>query len=62
MSEEKKQTLVEMGKHVFDLGLKTAGEGKYNEAIAILDNLNGMLPIFIASVLQTGRCHWERLS
>lgn len=59
MSEEKKQTLVEMGKHVFDLGLKTAGEGKYNEAIAILDNLNGMLPIFTASVLQTGRCHWE---
>ncbi len=59
MSGEKKQTLVEMGKHVFDLGLKAAGEGKYNEAIATLDNLNGMLPIFTASVLQTGRCHWE---
>ena len=59
MTEEKKQTLVEMGKHVFDLGLKAAGEGKYNEAIATLDNLNGMLPIFTASVLQTGRCHWE---
>lgn len=57
--EKGQQTLVDMGKHVFDLGLKTAGEGKYNEAIAILDNLNGMLPVFTASVLQTGRCHWE---
>jgi ADP-heptose:LPS heptosyltransferase len=39
--------------------LATAGEGKYDEAIGILENINQIHPAFVASALQTGRCHWE---
>lgn len=59
MTEEKKQTLYDISKSLFEKGLGEANAGKYDEAIGLLENLNSVLPIFIASTLQTGRCHWE---
>lgn len=59
MSEKKGQTLADAAKSIFDKGLATAGEGKYDEAIGILENINQIHPFSVASALQTGRCHWE---
>ncbi len=59
MSEKKGQTLADAAKSIFDKGLATAGEGKYDEAIGILENINQIHPALVASALQTGRCHWE---
>jgi tetratricopeptide (TPR) repeat protein len=60
MTEEKKRkTLQDISKELYEKGLAAAGEGKYDEAIGLLENLNCVLPIFVASALQTGRCHWE---
>ena len=60
MTEEKKgKTLYDFSKDVFEKGLAAAGQGKYDEAIGLLENVNSILPIFVASALQTGRCHWE---
>lgn len=60
MSEEKpKTTLMDMAKHVYKVGAEAAEQGKYDDAIGYLENLNGVVPILTASVLQAGRCHWE---
>jgi tetratricopeptide (TPR) repeat protein len=59
VSEKKGQTLADAAKSIFDKGLAAAGEGKYDEAIGILENINQIHPAFVASALQTGRCHWE---
>ena len=60
MTEEKKgQTLAEAAKFIFEKGLNTAQEGKYDEAIGILENINQIQPAIVAAALQTGRCHWE---
>jgi tetratricopeptide (TPR) repeat protein len=59
VSEKKGQTLADAAKSIFEKGLATAGEGKYDEAIGILENINHIHPFFVASALQTGRCHWE---
>lgn len=60
MSEEKKgKTLYDFSKDIFEKGLASAGQGKYDEAIGLLENVNSILPIFVAAALQTGRCHWE---
>jgi len=59
VSEKKGQTLADAAKSIFDKGLATAGEGKYDEAIGILENINQIHPFSVASALQTGRCHWE---
>ncbi len=60
VSEEKaKQTLADLAQRVYKTGLEAANSGKYDEAIGILENLNMLLPAFGASMLQTGRCHWE---
>jgi tetratricopeptide (TPR) repeat protein len=59
VSEKKAQTLADAAKSIFEKGLAAAGEGKYDEAIGILENINQVHPAFVASALQTGRCHWE---
>jgi hypothetical protein len=59
VSENKGQTLADAAKSIFEKGLAAAGEGKYDEAIGILENINQIRPAFVASALQTGRCHWE---
>jgi hypothetical protein len=59
VSEKKGQTLADAAKSIFDKGLATAGEGKYDEAIGILENINQIHPALVAAALQTGRCHWE---
>ena|GEM_PF-934437 len=60
MSEEKKgQTFFEIADSVYKKGLAEANSGKYDEAIKILENINQTMPVFVASTLQTGRCHWE---
>lgn len=59
MSEKKGKTLHDISKELFEKGLATAGQGKYDEAIGLLENVNSILPIFVAAALQTGRCHWE---
>ena len=59
VSEKKGQTLADAAKSIFDKGLAAAGEGKYDEAIGILENINQIHPALVASALQTGRCHWE---
>ena len=60
MTEEKKgKTLYDFSKDIFEKGLAAAGQGKYDEAIGLLENLNSVVPILVASALQTGRCHWE---
>jgi len=48
-----------MAKHVYDVGFKAAEERKYDDAIKYLENLNGVIPVLVASLLQAGRCHWE---
>jgi hypothetical protein len=57
--EKQSKTLMDMAQHVYKVGVDTANEGKYNDAIGYLENLNMALPLFTASMLQTGRCHWE---
>jgi len=60
VSEEKKQqTLLDMAQHVYSVGVKAAEQGKYDDAIGYLENLNGVVPVLTASALQAGRCHWE---
>jgi hypothetical protein len=59
VSEKKGQTLADAAKSIFDKGLAAAGEGKYDEAIGILENINQIHPALVAAALQTGRCHWE---
>lgn len=60
MSEDKaKQTLANLAQRVYKTGIDAANSGKYDEAIGYLENLTTLLPAFGASVLQTGRCHWE---
>jgi hypothetical protein len=59
VSEKKGQTLADAAKSIFEKGLATAGEGKYDEAIGILENINQIHPALVAAALQTGRCHWE---
>ena len=55
----KTQTLLDMAKHVYDVGYKAAEQNKYDDATKYLENLNSVVPVLIASALQTGRCHWE---
>ena len=55
----KTQTLMDMAKHVYEVGSKAAEERKYDDAIGYLENLNGVIPLLVASLLQAGRCHWE---
>jgi hypothetical protein len=61
VSEEKPktQTLMDMAKRVYEVGFEAAKEGKYDDAIGYLENLNSVVPILTASALQAGRCHWE---
>ena len=61
MSEQqpKQQTLFDMARYVYDIGYKTAQEGKYDDAIGILENVNSLLPMVTVTMLQAGRCHWE---
>lgn len=60
MTEEKKgQTFFEIIDSLYKKGAGVANEGKYDEAIKILENINQTAPVFVASILQTGRCHWE---
>ena len=60
MSEQKKpQTFFEIIDSLYKKGLAEANAGKYDEAIKILENINQTMPVFVASTLQTGRCHWE---
>ena len=60
MSEQKKpQTFFEIIDSLYKKGLAEANSGKYDEAIKILENINQTMPVFVASTLQTGRCHWE---
>jgi hypothetical protein len=59
VSQKKGQTLADAAKSIFDKGLEAAGQNKYDEAIAILENINQIHPALVASALQTGRCHWE---
>ena len=61
MSEEqpKTQTLLDMAKHVYKVGFDAAEQGKYDDAIGYLENLNSVVPVLTASALQAGRCHWE---
>jgi len=60
VSDEKpKTTLLDMAKHVYKVGFEAAEQGKYDDAIGYLENLNQALPVFTASMLQAGRCHWE---
>ncbi len=61
MSEEKPktQTLLDMAKHVYKVGFDAAEQGKYDDAIGYLENLNSVVPVLTASALQAGRCHWE---
>jgi hypothetical protein len=39
MSEKKGQTLADAAKSIFDKGLAAAGEGKYDEAIGLRENI-----------------------
>lgn len=57
--EKKQQTLPEFAQHVYKAGFAKAEEGNYDEAINILGNVAAALPIFTATMLQIGRCHWE---
>ena len=59
MSEKKGQTLFDAGNSIFNKALEAATKGNYDEAVGLLENINMILPVFIASALQTGRCHWE---
>ena len=60
VSEQKKpQTFFEIIDSLYKKGLAEANAGKYDEAIKILENINQTMPVFVASTLQTGRCHWE---
>ena len=60
MSEQpKQQTLFDMAKYVYDVGYKAAQEGKYDDAIGILENVNSLVPLITVTMLQAGRCHWE---
>jgi hypothetical protein len=59
VSEKKSQTLLDASGKVFNQAAEVASNGKYDEAIGLLENINMILPVFIASALQTGRCHWE---
>ena len=60
MTEEKKgQTFFEIIESLYKKGAGVANEGKYDEAIGVLENINQTLPVFVAAALQTGRCHWE---
>ena len=60
MTEEKKgQTFFEIIDSLYKKGAGVADTGKYDEAIGVLENINQTLPVFVASTLQTGRCHWE---
>jgi len=59
VSEKKPQTLADAAKSIFDKSLAAADEGKYDEAIGILENINQVQSALVASALQTGRCHWE---
>jgi hypothetical protein len=57
--EQPKTTLLDMAKHVYKVGFDAAEQGKYDDAIGYLENLNGVVPVLTASLLQAGRCHWE---
>ncbi len=59
MSEKKGQTLFDAGNSIFNKALETATKGNYDEAIGLLENVNTLSPVLLASALQTGRCHWE---
>ncbi len=59
VSKNKQQTLPEFAQHVYKTGFAKAEEGKYDEAIGILNNVHVALPIMTAVQLQMGRCHWE---
>ena len=59
VSEKKQQTLPEFAQHVYKTGFAEAEKGNYDEAISILNNIGMALPVFTATMLQVGRCHWE---
>ena len=62
MSEEtksKQQTLPDFAQVIYKTGFEAAEQGKYDEAISILNNVHLALPIVTAVELQMGRCHWE---
>jgi tetratricopeptide (TPR) repeat protein len=50
---------MDMAQHVYKVGFDAAEQGKYDDATKYLENLNSVVPVLIASALQTGRCHWE---
>ena len=56
---EAKKTLAEYAKIIQKKGFDTAQQGKYDESIAILENIHEVVPVLTAAVLQMGRCHWE---
>ena len=51
MSEEQK-TLVDMAKHIYKIGFDAAEQGKYDDAIKYLDNLNSVVPVLTAAALK----------
>jgi tetratricopeptide (TPR) repeat protein len=57
--EPKQQTLFELADYVYKKGLDAANNSRYDEAIAILNNIHHTLPVLSAAFLQSGRCHWE---
>jgi len=59
VSEKKGQTLFDAGNSIFNKALEAATKGNYDEAIGLLENVNALSPVLLASALQTGRCHWE---
>ena len=56
---EAKKTLLEYAKMIHKKGFDTAQQGKYDEGIAILENIHEVTPVLTAAALQIGRCHWE---
>jgi hypothetical protein len=57
--QPKQQTLFELADFVYKKALDAANNGRYDEAIGVLRNINETLSVLAASFLQAGRCHWE---
>lgn len=52
-------TLPDIIQSIYKQGFDAAEKGNYDEAIALLENINITLPVITAAQLQAGRCHWE---
>ncbi len=57
--QPKQQTLFEMADFIYKKALDAANNNRYDEAIAVLNNIHHTLPVLSAAFLQSGRCHWE---